>query len=515
MELQPTSTLLSSNPLVDIFGEDAGSPNLPKVQHDFYFETPKNIPFRKSNEQVATEGILSKKWPSDSLHRLEIGECGAYFAWSLRDRPHCQQPRSQRRFIAKCASDRGIHDLRSFPYATPKQIDVGNLVVFNGHSPEFQDAVRQHLPGLAIEEKKSEFQQMQRFNSLPSERGNKTIYAGFAAQNQKMDTDYGVTVPQMVSSTTSLEVQRMIAMTGMMRALSKSAGFECPFSNNPTRSARFSQYLVDHFGLVGENLIEHKTSALTSAARHSAAGNDQDFNVGAHLDKLNCPLPNWNIVFTLYYHYFDPEEHRWFRVSEIAVSRACANHFLVRLNAADFLFANLVKYYNSPNNTGRRDRDINNPLDLLPSPAESDEGNVKHQHTLPIFDKALGLLSAFATIVYRASKKRNATLEKIAEIALPIMWVTTSTNYYRFFNDLLLAENLPNRNLSLFFVEAMVKRYGAVTSGSGSRFTPSFNFSITEKDLFESLNVLRRVIKSGTRQRRHCNERQRSRNSKR
>ena len=269
-----------TRPLVEIFGEDANHPGFPNAQPDFYFETPAKVPFRKANDTVASEGILSPLWKSERLDRMEIGECGAYFAWRLRDRPHCQQPRSQRKFIEKCARQRGIDGVNHVPYSKPIHVDIGNLVVFNGHSQEFQDAVRPHIEALKFGKMKEEMKVYHRQQGVPSERGNKTRHAGFAAQNQKMDDDFGVTAPQIVSGTNKLEVQRMIAISSIMKSLSEVAGFECPFTSNATRSQRFSQYLVEEFDLEGTNLIEHKTNALTSATPASSRNAMEEFTVG-------------------------------------------------------------------------------------------------------------------------------------------------------------------------------------------------------------------------------------------
>ena len=96
----------------------------------------------------------------------------------------------------------------------------------------------------------------------PSERGSGQISAGYASLNIKLDDEHSVTCPQTLGTTTPKLVEKMVAMTSVVKQLCERRSIPLPYQGNPRRSAEWAQMLCSKFGVEGENIFEQVTFAV-------------------------------------------------------------------------------------------------------------------------------------------------------------------------------------------------------------------------------------------------------------
>ena len=115
---------------------------------------------------------------------------------------------------------------------------------------------------------------------------------------------------------------------------------------------------------------------------------------------------------------------------------------------------------------------------------------------LPAHQKT-GFYSAFADVFHQAddSGLPPLTLEQCCEILLPVGFVTTAINYRQLWLSRLQDPEFDrSKNLTLYFLEACLEEYGGIVKGAGQRCTVSFNHSVTEREIINSLKILKGVI---------------------
>lgn len=141
---------------------------------------------------------------------------------------------------------------------------------------------------------------------MVSDRGNLAVSLGWASLNQKLKADKDVTSPQMLGTTTVDEVGRMIAMTKLIRNISKYYGFDYkPFSTDNQGTNEVANSVCDHFDLPTHdskgrtnNTIEGLTCALTCCDPPMLNGEKTEpFLFGTHIDQYNCLHPGFNALF--------------------------------------------------------------------------------------------------------------------------------------------------------------------------------------------------------------------------
>jgi hypothetical protein len=142
------------------------------------------------------------------------------------------------------------------------------------------------------------FKQLKKKNSQ-SDRGSAQLYAGYAYLNQKLDNIHTVTAPQITLSMNAWYAKKMVDYTSLIRVLCSEFNVPMPYSNNPLRTADWSQRLCEVFEVNGVNLIEQLTFALTCL--------DDDTNMaplffGSRVDQLNDQ--HWPQVLCIYNHFF-------------------------------------------------------------------------------------------------------------------------------------------------------------------------------------------------------------------
>ena len=473
---------------------------------DIYFESTIGK-FTTAPLEVKRLGGLSKRWKTTEINRMEAGLSGGYMAWDAHRRPHCQEPRSKRKSISDLAK-RSDSKLIIIPAET-NHVKPGDLIVINHGTPDYEKVFPVEL--LRDLSMRSLFEDLlDRMMKPPkgsissvSDRGNLAVSSGWSVLNLKLKGDKDVTSPQILATTSIGDVRRMIAVTSIIRRMSKFYSFPEPFSSDRQRTNEFANYLCEHFDLPSKdkhgnpcNTIEGLTCALTCCDPPPINGaKTEPFLFGTHIDQFNCAHPGFNALFCYYEHF--QKEGRWYRVCVIGYSRSVVSQFFRRKDSKNFLKNNVKRYVQHCFKNGRGTA----PIDVIPLPLEEvkemDLGTLptfQTHHRVPFMDKLSGFYSPVVSALSQLANRNDLSLETFCELLLPIGWATTFTNIY----PLLMHwcdTGLPvQSNLTVSMITELVERNGSFVAGAGPRFQPSFNFSVPMKDLKGSLKILRDVI---------------------
>lgn len=431
---------------------------------DIYIETPDKV---CRNDVFKHCGILGSKWKTRSVLRFEQGRKGIYCAWDLKVRNHAQVHRVQRAQISVFAKKKRGKQIQHIT-SSKDFIDIGNLVVFQGHSKRYDklsvdklDLLGDVVSKLLDKYKKQEVDQ----------RGNIQIGGGFAAENHKLVGD--ITVPQVTLSVDKWLVQKMVIMTSIIKEISNQFENWKPFSNSK-RIDKFANSLPGKFGIEGENIIEHMVFALTAVDKSS-----DELLFLNHVDQFNCPV--WKEVFCCWNHFYDSSRQKWFRVVALAYARACVLYTMNRQHARDTLYNKVIAYVTNSEDSRKR---LEGSADLV------GDGQ-KVALVLPKFPKG-SFYGCFVTSIRKLVLKHQLSLERFSELLLVCGWVTTGMNLCPLYDSW---ENmLPTNNLAVAALEEMFAKHGGLLKGKGQRFQPSLNFSLLEKDVVNASRKLATIL---------------------
>lgn len=142
--------------------------------------------------------------------------------------------------------------------------------------------------------------------------------------------------------------------------------------------------------------------------------------------------------------------------------------------------------------------------ELFPQSPDLTSQGVAYKHCVPLFDKNAGFLSSFASILRKCFLcTLHSRLERVCELVLPTMWLTTPVQIYAILHEWYIKKKFPKTNWSTALMSEMVTKYGGFSSGTGQRYQPSLNFSISESELTDGLRILRRTIQELMEQKRN------------
>ena len=133
-------------------------------------------------------------------------------------------------------------------------------------------------------------------NGGVSDQGTVQIYAGYSTLNQKLDKIHSVTAPQIIATTNTRYVKKMVDCTALIQVFGTVHPLlPLPWNDDPARMRDWAQRLCTVFHAPGVNQIEQMTFALTCVDHE---GLDQPLILGSHFDHLNDL--QWPEVFCIY-----------------------------------------------------------------------------------------------------------------------------------------------------------------------------------------------------------------------
>ena len=153
----------------------------------------------------------------------------------------------------------------------------------------------------------------------------------------------------------------------------------------------------------------------------------------------------------------------------------------------------LLDYLQSPANAYRHQLTIKHchPVEN----ANWIEGDgIKYRHTIPFFDKGgfyIGFVDALEKVCVGHS------LERYCELAIVAGWISTAVNFQKILTEFSISQTLLEDDKEVWtlkYLKKVIEQYNGVTSGTGARCRPWFNFSIRYGELIDGLKLLRKGI---------------------
>lgn len=451
---------------------------------DIYFEMTSPNYKESPSRCKKNEGLHPKRLPYvKEVQRMEPAVKGAYFKWNLHKTPHYQQSKERRSEIEDICASNNI-PVVAFR-GSESYIKENDYAIYNHNTPEFHTCV-------SSSHSKIEFREILKrvldTNGPASKvsRGNLSISVGYSQLNQRRTRMREVAVPQVGQTTDSFYVQQMCHMTSLINDVAPSFPSKPPiFGDNPVRTAEFSNYLPSWYGLdckLNHNLVEAATFAVTKVSTNSDMA-----TFGCHLDQFNDSIPNWNVTVCAFEYIF--HEGDLYRVAVIAYSRSAIRHFYRRCNSFLFLRENLIQFIRHVNRSrGSR----YSALTIL-----NREYTVFQEPHLNICVYYSAYTSCTRELLQ--SHPNFCNLPKIAELLLPMVWVTTPVLVYECFKNWTKTKP-PKSNLSIAFTKYCISKHGGMLVGDGQRSKTSFKFSFYKHQLVQSLRCLLKALELGRQQ---------------
>ena len=318
-----------------------------------------------------------------------------------------------------------------------------------------------------------------------SDRGSVQRYAGYATMNQKFDDIHSITAPQMITSMDEVYVQKMVDFTSLVKLFCQEFDLPCPYSDDPIRTADWSQRLCSEYNVGGVNLIEQVTFSLTCL--DSDAGSPPII-FGAHVDHLNDP--QWSEVFCIYKHYI--KEGKLYRLAAICYSRSIIRLYRFKDIAYDCLKEKIIRYLQSATNQDRIQLSLKEcvPLDIS---EYTHLNKIRYRKSIPILDKA-GFYSGFADAILKVWSGVN--MERLCELLILVGWIPTASTFQMILTEWAQRDHLPPGLWTLAYIKDAVETYGGITTGPGHRCQPWMNRPLLMGNLVNALITLREALLS-------------------
>ena len=397
--------------------------------------------------------------------------------------PHCQILQKKKKIVEDCCKKRGID--YKFVKSNTDWTDDTYLKVSNRGTPSFTKLESSGLVEKILDEQLFSDLQAVLDSSGCSDRGSVQRYAGYATMNQKFDDIHSITAPQMIVTMTKSYVQKMVDFTSLIKLFCGEFDLQCPYSDDSVRTKDWSQRVCDEYNVVGVNLIEQVTFALTCIDTEPG---EPPIIFGAHVDHLNDP--QWPEVFCIYKHFV--KEGKLYRLVAIAYSRSIIRLYRFKEISYDCLKEKIMCYLRS---TANKDR-IHLSLKACVPQDKSEYielNNIHYRKSIPFLDKA-GFYSGFADAILKVWDGK--CLERLCELLILVGWIPTASTFQMILTEWSTRDRLPPGMWTLAYIHDAVQKYNGITTGPGHRCQPWMNSPIQQGSLVMWLYILRNAIQS-------------------
>ena len=450
----------------------------PRVLDDFYVEDT-TASFRLAPKKVQREEYLSDLWDTKTIYCIPGGSAGSYLIYNLHRNPHFHLQPSMRTVVKKKAKERNV------PFITigDCSFEKENVIYHDTEqSSYYKDNIspiveKMDLQAIICRLSKNEI----------NKRGNIAINFGWSNHNYVPKDGINLPRNDLLSDFDRTIIQ---LMTKAYKNMYASRIVDAPFTTDPERTKRYANLLA----LVDSTIVGNKVSNLNVFESITYAmtycGDDDKSQLKIHIDSLNCYEKGFNAVFGMYFILRHPQEKcRYVRLVLLGYSRRSIHNSQIRLEKRNLFKKQILSYISLLRE--RNNFSLSNAF--LYTKSREDHQLIKK---LPFVDKC-GFYSIFVHAINEVIKNANRKifLEDVIEMVLPIGWIGTGSNYYLLLMDW-IQQGVPTNNLTIFIVEALVKRFGGLSHGVGLRMQPFCNVPIPITKIYHGLHVMKNLIKN-------------------